>query len=93
MDNTRGKRVMIIKANGVPSTTATVNLYSLDGLNVLGPYIMHGGETLMVEIDSREWGVLVQSEDHITVDVWISEATKKPGNLFQKPPTPLTVGN
>ncbi len=45
--------------------------------DILGPYIMHGGETLMVEIDSREWGVIVQSEDHITVDVWISEATKK----------------
>jgi hypothetical protein len=54
---------------------------------------MHGGETLTVEIDSREWGVLVQSEDHITVDVWISEATKKPGTRFQKSSTPLTVGN
>lgn len=69
--NSRCKSGIVIRANGVTSSIATVYVYSLDLQDVLGPFTMHGGETLTVAIDSREWGVLVESDDHITVDVWI----------------------
>jgi len=39
---------------------------------VLGPYTVYAGETLDVEIDEREWGVLVQTTYEIQVDVWIT---------------------
>jgi hypothetical protein len=70
-DNSRGKSGIIIRANGATSSIAIVYVYSLDMQDVLGPFTMYGGETLTVSIDSREWGVLVESDDHITVDVWI----------------------
>lgn len=49
---------------------ATVWIYSLDGQTVYGPYTIYGGETLTIEIDDREWGVYVSSNDPISVDVW-----------------------
>ena len=51
---------------------ATVWIYSLDGKTTLGPYTIECGETLTVEIDDREWGALVQSEDEVCIDVWIT---------------------
>lgn len=50
---------------------AQVWLYSLDGLNILGPYTVLCGEILIVEIDERDWGVLVQTDYDVWVDVWI----------------------
>ena len=38
---------------------ATVKVYSLDGMDELGPYIVQEGITLTVDIDNREWSVLV----------------------------------
>ena len=69
--NSRYKRAIIITANGAPSSIATVYVYSLDLQDILGPFTLMGGETISVEIDSRDWGVLVESDDHITVDVRI----------------------
>ena len=84
----RGRRTMNIKVqcSGTslsPSCQATVWIYSLDGQTILGPYIVNGGETLSVSIDEREWGVFVQTEDIITVDVWTSMngSLKPQGNL------------
>ncbi|MCX6278572.1 MAG: hypothetical protein NT004_10790 [Bacteroidetes bacterium] len=59
------------QSSGGGNCGATVWIYSLDGLDVLGPYTAPCGETLVVEIDERAWGVLVQSIDDIVVDVWI----------------------
>jgi len=70
----RGKRNMNIKARGAEgqsSCQATVWVYSLDEQDILGPYPIQCEETIIVEIDEREWGVLVESEDHVYVDVWI----------------------
>ena len=56
-----------------PPCEATVWIYSLDGLDVLGPYIVPCGGHLEVPIDDREWGVYVVTDDEILVDVWITE--------------------
>jgi hypothetical protein len=53
------------------SNMATVWIYSLDGLDILGPYYLACGNTLEVEIDDREWGALVESDMDINVSVWI----------------------
>lgn len=70
------KRTMNIKINcaGISSNgtcQATVWVYSLDGQTILGPFTAYGGEVLSVPIDGRAWGVIVSTEDDITVDVWI----------------------
>lgn len=62
-----------LKSASIANThcSATVWVYSLDLTTILGPYQMSCGETLTVVIDDREWGVLVESEDDVIVDVWI----------------------
>jgi hypothetical protein len=70
------KRTMDIKFN-CPGTTlmgncqATVWVYSLDGTTILGPFYVNGGDVLSVPIDDRDWGVVVKSDDDVSVDVWI----------------------
>jgi hypothetical protein len=71
----RGKRDVKVRVictglNLMDNCSATVWVYSLDMTTILGPYTVNGGETLSVPIDEREWGVLVQTDDIITVDVW-----------------------
>ena len=68
----REKRTQHITVRGSVGSYATVWVYSLDGLDTLGPYTVYAGETLDVEIDEREWGVLVQTTYEIQVDVWIT---------------------
>lgn len=53
--------------------TATVWIYSLDLQTIYGPFSISGGETLTIEVDGEEWGVFVESDDHVIVDVWIEE--------------------
>jgi len=81
-DATRGKRSIIVHSNGIPGTTATVYVYSLDLQTIYGPFTLYGGQTLQAEIDSREWGVLVESDDHITVDVSITEELSRAGARY-----------
>ena len=73
----RGRRNLNVKVQcgGIAlsgTCQATVWVYSLDGQTVLGPYTVNGGETLTVPIDEREWGVYIQTEDIITVAVWVT---------------------
>ncbi|NCA75639.1 MAG: hypothetical protein EOM90_04835 [Alphaproteobacteria bacterium] len=71
--STREKRnvqVNITSANPY-GCTATVWIYSLDHTTVLGPFTVTCGQTLTVPIDDRQWGVLVESEEEVVVDVWI----------------------
>ena len=68
----KGKRSVNISVRGTPSTQASVILYTLDGSYSLGPYLVQTGQTLTVEIDEREWGVMVNSEEAVQVDVWYS---------------------
>ena len=60
-------------------TYAGVEVYSLDGFDVLGPYIVYARDTLTVEIDEREWGVMIWPAFNIEVDVWVSGGAKTPG--------------
>lgn len=74
-DLAKGKRNGIVKVYSPgsedPGCSATIWWYSLDGLDILGPFTVLCGETLTVEIDERAWGVLVQTESDVLVDVWI----------------------
>jgi hypothetical protein len=56
-----------------PDCQAMVWVYSLDGLTVLGPFTAVCGLTLDVDIDNRDWGVLVDSDIKVIVDVWFTE--------------------
>ena len=49
---------------------ATVWVYTLDQSTILGPYQIACDQTLTVPIDEREWGVIVQTDDEVLVDVW-----------------------
>jgi hypothetical protein len=75
---TLGKRTLHVRVScsgtSVTTCSATVWVYSLDGEDTYGPFTVNGGETLEVEIDEREWGVYVESETPVIVDVWIDEA-------------------
>lgn len=74
-DNCLEKRDVIVRTScgstGKTTCSATVWVYSLDGQSIYGPFTVYGGETLRVEIDERQWGVYVESDDHVIVDVWI----------------------
>jgi hypothetical protein len=73
------KRAMHIRVKpkgGTQLCQATVWVYSLDQSTILGPFTVNCGETLAVEIDDREWGVLAESEEEILVDVWITTGGK-----------------
>jgi hypothetical protein len=48
-----------------------VLVYRLDQSISYGPYTVGCGQTLDVEIDYNLWGVLVESEVEVFVDVYI----------------------
>ncbi|MBN1199819.1 MAG: hypothetical protein JXA23_10740 [Bacteroidales bacterium] len=73
----RGERIMVVAVSGLSSHTAIIWVNSLDRQTTLGPYYVPGGETLYVEIDEREWGVLVESDGLLEVDVWIEEGGRE----------------
>ncbi len=74
----KGKRIANVKLKGSDSQSfcsARVWLYSMDQEIMLGPYSMMCEDLLSVEIDDRAWGVMVQSDDHVYVDVWIEDGS------------------
>ena len=76
---TKGKRkikVIVRSEESGGSCEATVWIYSLDQMDILGPFTVSCEELLSVEIDERDWGVLVQSDNHVYADVWIEEELK-----------------
>lgn len=74
-DLTREKRNAIVtiekRTPGLSDCRSLVWIYSLDELDILGPYVVLCCETLTVEIDERDWGVLVETDSDVLVDVWI----------------------
>ncbi|MEI6143880.1 MAG: hypothetical protein WCP85_31670 [Mariniphaga sp.] len=69
-----GKRQLQAESSCFKSLSSCVinmYVYSLDGLDCLGPYFLSCEQTLSVEIDDRAWGVVVQSECDVQVSVWI----------------------
>lgn len=79
---TLGRRKMNVQVQCVSfameNCFATVYIYRLDGRIKYGPYTVYGGETLSVDIDDNEWGVLVESDDHVKVSIWIDEGGDSP---------------
>lgn len=74
-NNKEKRRVHVHFISAIPEQTdceATVLVYSLDGTSILGPFIVSCGQTLDVNIDERDWGVMVDSDIKLIVDVWIS---------------------
>jgi hypothetical protein len=71
-NQTRGKTIQNVIIRGGTGAHAHVWIYSLDGQDILGPYLVYPGQPLSVEIDQREWGVLVETEDEIDVSVWVT---------------------
>lgn len=49
-----------------------IYIFSKDGINILGPYYLSCGETFSVPVDDREWGVLVDTDVEVYIDVWIT---------------------
>jgi hypothetical protein len=77
--NSKGERVLVVKVKGLSSNIATIWVYSLDGLDRIGPFYVHGGEMIRVPIDNREWGTSVECEDPVDVDIWIDWEAKGAG--------------
>jgi hypothetical protein len=73
------KRIIVIHVDQtIPDSgtnVVTVYVYSLDGETVLGPYYLTGNSTIYVEIDDRDWGVLVELQEKVYVSVWIDVYT------------------
>jgi hypothetical protein len=83
---TEGKKTMSVTSSGISQGSAQVWIYSLDGLTILGPYTLNPGETIMVEIDDRAWGVLCESAGEVILSVWIEEiSTPSPEKAFMPP--------
>lgn len=59
------KRKMIVKvtdSNSTNTATAVVIIYSLDGMDELGPFDLYEGTPLNVDIDSHEWSVQIVNQ-------------------------------
>jgi len=75
----KGRRNLNVASSGGSSCPAQIWIYSLDRLDILGPYTLNPGETLTVEINEREWGVSSESVCQVTLSVWIEEISDPPG--------------
>jgi hypothetical protein len=76
-DNTDGRRRIHIQVSSQKTldtltNPVTVRIYSLDHATILGPYSVNYGVTLTVDIDDREWGVMVEASEVVVVSVWIT---------------------
>jgi len=73
----REERQLVIEVvDDIPSqlSWAIVVVYSIDGLDELGPYTAYEGFPLRVDIDEREWGINVTDFlEGCTVSTWIEE--------------------
>jgi hypothetical protein len=70
------KRDMCVQSTttGGGHTNATIWIYSLDFRTILGPFILTDNDKITVQVDEREWGVLVLTDAaHLSVSVWIDK--------------------
>jgi hypothetical protein len=82
----KGKRYMIVVTNvaGPVSPPISVWVYSLDGLDILGPYTLYGDDQISVPIDDRDWGTIIQCNVKCDVSVWTS-ADPQGGTIWGPP--------
>ncbi len=63
----------------------TVYVATVDRQTILGPYTLYCGQTLSVEIDDRQWGVLVTTQTEMLISVWIDESKTATPPLHMQP--------
>jgi hypothetical protein len=76
-----GKRyINVIVTSSYPhgNAQATVWFYSLDSLEMIGPYSVSESNELTEEIDFNAWGALVETDEEILVTVWIGDSSQPP---------------
>lgn len=68
----RKMNVRIRPISPAQSANATIEIYSLDGVDVLGPFYITDAAVFEQVIDEREWGVRVLSaSENNEMSVWI----------------------
>ena len=76
-DDPKGKRTVIIcgkpAANQNSPVLGTVWAFSMDGKDTLGPFELDQEQNLLIDIDERPWGALINPADDkgLTVSIWI----------------------
>lgn len=68
-----GKRVVDVEVktpSDINECQSTVWAYTLDYSEVLGPFTVNCREPIAINIDDRKWGVLVESESEVVIDIW-----------------------
>ncbi|MEI6884572.1 MAG: hypothetical protein WCO02_08795 [Bacteroidota bacterium] len=81
--NTDTQRKIQIKrhhSTKTPGDDVTFYVCSLDGQTTLGPYNIAPGQTISIDIDDREWGIVVFAAVEVVLDVWITEGNSPGGN-------------
>ena len=68
----RDMEIQVASSSSTPKSMAIVYVYSSDLNDIVGPFNVSTGDFLTVPIDDRDWGVIIESDDHIYVDVWTS---------------------
>jgi hypothetical protein len=68
----RQVNVVVTADPGKSRSSATVWVYSIDLTTILGPFNINFNEVLTVDIDQRDWGVLVESQEKVIVGVWFT---------------------
>ena len=71
----KGRRYMMVMSQvaGPSKTPIFIWVYSLDGVDIQGPFIVYGSGEISAPIDGREWGAVVQCTDKIIVSVWTAD--------------------
>lgn len=73
--DSRERRKVIVRtvcgSTGISSCTALVWVYRIDGQAIYGPFIVNPGTDLIVDVDDGLWGVYIESDGPIIVDVLI----------------------
>jgi hypothetical protein len=68
----KGKRYMVVVAQvaGPSREPVVIWVYSLDGQDISGPFMIIDSGEITVPIDNRLWGVLVECEEKTVVSVY-----------------------
>jgi len=66
----RDINVIITSSYPHGNAQATVWFYSLDSLEIMGPFSISEYEILTESIDFKTWGALVESDEDILASVW-----------------------